>query len=138
LNDFLYIRQFHHDNGYPAHSRSWAVLESGGFSELRNPENRCFSPDGTLKMRIRFVQFGEILGCKTGKDEELKGLKERAGDKVLQNMGTLLESQALSDLKIKTSDGKLFQAHKSIHNSKPSGDFQCDKEIRDGGRVGAL
>jgi hypothetical protein len=60
------------------------------------------------------VQFGEIVGCKKGKDEELKGLKERAGDKVLQNMGTLLDSQALSDLKIKTSDGKVFQAHKSI------------------------
>jgi hypothetical protein len=65
-------------------------------------------------MRFRFVQFGEIVGCKKGKEEELKGLKERVGDKVLQNMGTLLDSQALSDLKIKTSDGKVFQAHKSI------------------------
>jgi hypothetical protein len=65
-------------------------------------------------MRIRFVQLGEIVECKKGKDEELVGLKERAGDKVLQNMGTLLDSQALSDLKIKTSDGKVFQAHKLI------------------------
>jgi hypothetical protein len=65
-------------------------------------------------MRIRFVQFGEIVECKTETDEELVGLKERAGDKVLQNMGTLLDSQALSDLKIKTSDGKVFQAHKFI------------------------
>jgi hypothetical protein len=65
-------------------------------------------------MRIRFVQFGDIVECKTGKDEELVGLKERAGDKVQQNVGMLLESQALSDLKIKTSDGKVFQAHKLI------------------------
>jgi hypothetical protein len=65
-------------------------------------------------MRIRFVQFGGIVECKKGKDEELVGLKERAGDKVLQNMGTLLDSQALSDLRIKTSDGKVFQAHKLI------------------------
>jgi hypothetical protein len=66
------------------------------------------------KPESRFVQFGGIVGCKEGKEEELVGLKERAGDKVLQNMGTLLDSQALSDLKIKTSDGKLFQPHKSI------------------------
>jgi hypothetical protein len=52
--------------------------------------------------------------CKKGKDEELVGLKERAVHKVLQNMGTLLDSQALSDLRIKTSDGKVFQAHKLI------------------------
>jgi hypothetical protein len=91
----------------------------GEFLTLSTVENtagwyRYLSPDGTLKMRIRFVQFGEIVGCKKEKDEELVGLKERAGDKVLQNMGTLLDSQALSDLKIKTSDGKVFQAHKSI------------------------
>jgi hypothetical protein len=83
-------------------------------SHLRKPECRHLSPDGTLKLRIRFVQFGEIVECKKGTDEELKWLKERAGDKVLQNVGTLLDSQALSDLKIKTSDGKIFQAHKSI------------------------
>jgi hypothetical protein len=83
-------------------------------SQLRDPENRYLSPEGTLRMRIRFVQFGGILECKEGKDEELVGLKERAGDKVLQNMGTLLDSQALSDLQIKTSDGKVFQAHKLI------------------------
>jgi hypothetical protein len=83
-------------------------------SHLRKPECRFLSPDGTLKMRIRFVQFGGIVGCKKGKDEELVGLKERAGDKILQNVGTLLHSQALSDFKIRTSDGKVFQAHKSI------------------------
>jgi hypothetical protein len=49
-----------------------------------------------------------------GKEEELVGLKERTGDKILQNVGALMNSQALSDLKIKTSDGKVFQAHKSI------------------------
>jgi hypothetical protein len=65
-------------------------------------------------MRIRFVQFGEIEECKKRKDEELKGLKERTGDKILQNVGKLFESQALADLKIKTSDGKVFQAHKFI------------------------
>jgi hypothetical protein len=65
-------------------------------------------------MRIRFVQFGEIVECKTETDEELMGLKERAGGKILQNVGKLFESQALSDLKIKTSDGKVFQAHKLI------------------------
>jgi hypothetical protein len=83
-------------------------------SQLRNPGCRYLSPDGTLKMHIRFVQFGEIVECKRGKDEELKGLKERTGDKILQNVGTLLDSQALSDLRIKTSDGKVFQAHKLI------------------------
>jgi hypothetical protein len=83
-------------------------------SDLRDPECRYLSPDGTLKMRIRFVQFGGIVGCKQETDEELKGLKERAGDKILQNVGNLFESQALSDLKIKTSDGKEFQAHKFI------------------------
>jgi hypothetical protein len=65
-------------------------------------------------MRIRFVQFGEIEECKKRKDEELKRLKERAGDKILQNVGKLFESQALSDFKIKTLDGKVFQAHKLI------------------------
>jgi hypothetical protein len=83
-------------------------------SELKDPERRYLSPDGTLKMRIRFVQFGGIVECKLGKDDKLVGLKERAGDKILQNVGMLFESQALSDLKIKTSDGKVFQAHKSI------------------------
>jgi hypothetical protein len=83
-------------------------------SFLRDPECRFLSPDGTLKMRIRFVHFGGIVGWKRGKDEELKGLKERTGDRVQQNMGTLLQSQALSDLKIETSDGKVFQAHKCI------------------------
>jgi hypothetical protein len=83
-------------------------------SFLSKPECGWLSSEGTLKMRIRFVQFGGIVGCKKGKDEELVGLKERTGDKVLQNMGTLLDSQALSDLRIKTSDGKVFQAHKSI------------------------
>jgi hypothetical protein len=52
--------------------------------------------------------------AKKKKDEELKGLKERTGGKILQNVGAFLDSQALSDLKIKTSDGKLFQAHKFI------------------------
>jgi hypothetical protein len=65
-------------------------------------------------MCIRFVQFGDIVECKKGKDEELVGLKEKAGDKILQSVGKLLDSQALSDLKIKTSDGKVFRAHKSI------------------------
>jgi hypothetical protein len=60
------------------------------------------------------VQFGEIEECKKGKDEELVGLKERAGDKIQQNVRTLLQSQALSDLRIKTSDGKVFHAHKLI------------------------
>jgi hypothetical protein len=84
-------------------------------SELRNPECRYLSPDGTVKMRIRFVQFGEIVECnKKGKDEELVGLKEKTGDKILQSVGMLLQSQALSDLKIKTSDGKVFHAHKLI------------------------
>jgi hypothetical protein len=83
-------------------------------SELRDPEDRCLSPDGTLKMRIRFVQFGGIVECKQGKDEELVGLKVKAGDKILQDVGALLESQALSDLKIQTSNGKVFQAHKII------------------------
>jgi hypothetical protein len=83
-------------------------------SQLRNPGCCFLSPEGTFKMRIRFVQFGDIVECKKGKDEELVGLKERAGDKIQQNVGTLLDSQALSDLKIKTSDGKVFQAHKLI------------------------
>jgi hypothetical protein len=83
-------------------------------SEVRNPEYRYLSPDGTLKLRIRFVQFGGILECKKGKDEELMELKERARGKILQNVGTLLNSQALSDLKMKTSDGKVFQAHMLI------------------------
>jgi hypothetical protein len=83
-------------------------------SDLTDPDHRFLSPDGTLKLRIGFLQFGEILKCKQGKEEQLVGLKERAGDKVLQNMGTLLESQALSDVKIQTSDGKVFQAHKFI------------------------
>jgi hypothetical protein len=60
------------------------------------------------------VQFGEIVECKTETEEELKGQKDRTGDTILQNVGTLLDSKALSDLRIKTSDGKLFQAHKLI------------------------
>jgi hypothetical protein len=92
----------------------WGLPEFFTLSELRDPECRYLSTDGTLKMRIRFVQFGEIVECKKGKDEELVGLKERAGGKILQNVGALLDSQDLSDLKIKTSDGKLFQAHKLI------------------------
>jgi hypothetical protein len=83
-------------------------------SEPRNPGCRWLSPDGTLKMCIRFVQFGGIVECKKETDEELKGLKVKTGDEILQNVGALLDSQALSDLKIKTSDGKLFQAHKLI------------------------
>jgi hypothetical protein len=83
-------------------------------SELKDPERRYISPEGTLKMRIRFVKFGEIVECKMGKDEELKELKVKAGDKILQSVGKLFESQALSDLKIKTSDGKVFQTHKFI------------------------
>jgi hypothetical protein len=83
-------------------------------SHLRDPAWADLSADGTFKMRIRFVQFGEIVECKRGKDEELVGLKERTGDKILQNVGALMDSQALSDLQIKTSDGKVFQAHKSI------------------------
>jgi hypothetical protein len=83
-------------------------------SHLRKLGSRDLSTEGTLKLRIRFVQFGEIVECKTETDEELKGLKERAGGKILQNVGKLFDSQALSDLKIKTSDGKVFQAHKSI------------------------
>jgi hypothetical protein len=82
-------------------------------SELEDPENRWRSPHGTLKLRIRFLQFGGMLECKEGK-EELVGLKVKTGDEILLNVGTLLESQALSDLKIQTSDGKGFQAHKSI------------------------
>jgi hypothetical protein len=92
----------------------WGWEKFFTLSELKEPNCRYLFPDGTVKMRIRFVQFGGVVGCKKGKDEELVGLKERAGDKVLQNMGTLLDSQALSDLKIKTSDEKVFQAHKSI------------------------
>jgi hypothetical protein len=83
-------------------------------SQLKKPGCRYLSPDGTLKMRIRFVQFGEIVECKKATDEEMMGLKERAGHKILQNVGMLFESQALTDLKIKTSDGKVFQAHKFI------------------------
>jgi hypothetical protein len=93
---------------------AWGWPEFFTLSELKKPGCRFLSPGGTLKMRIRFVQFGEFVGCKKGKDEELKGLKERAVDKILQNVGTLFESQALSDLKIKTSDGNVFQAHKFI------------------------
>jgi hypothetical protein len=94
--------------------RGWGWADLFTLSELSKPECRYLSTDGTFKMRIRFVQFGEIVECQRGKDEELKGLKERTGDKILQNVGALMESQALSDLKIKTSDGKVFQAHKSI------------------------
>jgi hypothetical protein len=83
-------------------------------SELEDPENRWRSPHETLKLRIRFLQFGGMLGCKEGKEEELVGLKVKTGDEILLNVGTLLESQALSDLQIQTSDGKVFQAHKSI------------------------
>jgi hypothetical protein len=83
-------------------------------SELRDPECGWLSPDGTLKMQIRFVQFRGIVECKKRKEEELVGLKVKTEDKILQNVGTLLESQALSDLKITTSDGKVFQAHKFI------------------------
>jgi hypothetical protein len=92
----------------------WGWPEFFTLSELKKPGCGYLSPEGTLKMRIRFVQFGEIVECKKRKEEELVGLKERAGDEILQNVGTLLDSQALSDLKIKTSDGKVFQAHKSI------------------------
>jgi hypothetical protein len=97
--------------------RRWAYgwKEFFTLSGLKKPECHYLSPDGILKMRIRFVQFGEIVECKNETDdEELVGLKERAGDKILQNVAALLDSQALSDLKIKTSDGQLFQAHKSI------------------------
>jgi hypothetical protein len=78
------------------------------------PAHGWILPDATLTMRIRFVQFGGIVECKKGKDEELGGLKERAGGKILQNIGALLDSQVLSDLKIKTSDGKVFHSHKFI------------------------
>jgi hypothetical protein len=46
-------------------------------SHLRTPlMPGCWhlSPDGTLKMRILFVQFGGIVECKKGKVEELVGL----------------------------------------------------------------
>jgi hypothetical protein len=45
---------------------------------------------------------------------EGRGVDGTEGDKILQSVGMLLQSQALSDLKIKTSDGKEFQAHKII------------------------
>jgi hypothetical protein len=93
---------------------AWGWKKFFTLSELKDPECRYLSLDGTLKLCIRFVQFGGIVECKKGKDEELKGLKERAGHKILQSVGKLLDSQALSDLKIKTSDGKVFQAHKFI------------------------
>jgi hypothetical protein len=92
--------------------RGWGEFFT--LSELRKPGSQYFSPDETFKMRIRFVQFGEIVECKTETEEELKGLKDRTGDTILQNVGTLLDSQALSDLKIKTSDGKVFQAQNFI------------------------
>jgi hypothetical protein len=83
-------------------------------SFLEGPGSCYLSSDGTLKMRIRFVQFAGIVECKKGKDEELMELKVKTGDKILQSVGMLLQSQALSDLKIKTSDGKVFLAHKII------------------------
>jgi hypothetical protein len=83
-------------------------------SQLRKSGSRCLSTDGTLKLSIRFVQFGGIVECKKGKDEELKGLKERAGETILLTVGVLLDFQAMSDLKIRTSDGKVFQAYKLI------------------------
>jgi hypothetical protein len=92
----------------------WGWEEFFTLSELKDPGIRYLSPEGTLKLRIRFVQFGGIVECKMGKDEELMELKVKTGDKILLNVRTLLESQALSDLKIKTTDGKLFQAHKII------------------------
>jgi hypothetical protein len=92
----------------------WGWDDFFTLSELMNPGKRFLSPQGTFKMRIRFVQFGGILECRKGKEEELAGLKVKTGDKILQNVGTLLDSHALSDLKIKTSDGKVFQAHKLI------------------------
>jgi hypothetical protein len=55
-------------------------------SELRDPECGWLSPDGTLKMQIRFVQFGGIVECKKGKEEELVGLKVKTEDKILQNV----------------------------------------------------
>jgi hypothetical protein len=92
----------------------WGWDEIFTLSELSKPGCRYLSPDGTLKMRIRFVQFAGIVESKKGKDEELMELKVKTGDKILQSVGMLLQSQALSDLKIKTSDGKVFQAHKII------------------------
>jgi hypothetical protein len=81
-------------------------------SQNVTPGNGFLSPDGTLKMRIRFVQFGGNLECSSGLKEHFKVLEVKAGAKVLENVGTLWKSKALSDLKIETLDGKVLEAHR--------------------------
>jgi hypothetical protein len=76
------------------------------------PGNGYLSPDGTLKMLIRFVQFGGSLECNSVLKEDFKPLEVKAVAKVLENVGTLWRSNAFSDLKIETLDGKVLQAHR--------------------------
>jgi hypothetical protein len=81
-------------------------------SQTETPGNGFLSPDGTLKMLIRFVQFGGNLECSSVLKEDFKPLVVKAVAKVLENVGTLWRSKALSDLKIETLDGKVIEAHR--------------------------
>jgi hypothetical protein len=88
----------------------WSKLFT--LSQTETPGNGYLSPDGTLKMLIRFVQFGGSLECRSVLKEHSKALEVKAGAKVLENVGTLWRSKAFSDLKIETLDGKVLEAHR--------------------------
>jgi hypothetical protein len=88
----------------------WSKLFT--LSQTETPGNGYLSPDGTLKMLIRFVQFGGSLECSSVLKEHSKALEVKAGVKVLENVGTLWRSKALSDLKIETLDGKVLEGHR--------------------------
>jgi hypothetical protein len=79
--------------------------------------NNFLTADGSLKMGIKFIQYGKKSECNPvdGNDDTLR---QASGAKLLKDFGALLGSKSLSDLKIETKDGRIFDAHKLILSGK--------------------
>jgi hypothetical protein len=84
------------------------------FESLFSPDSQYFSPDGTLKMRIRFVHLANSFECKSEQKGCVKELVKIAEANVLEDFSSLLQTGLQSDLKIETRDENVFYAHKAI------------------------
>jgi hypothetical protein len=95
---------------------SWESERVLSRNQLMDESCQYISANGSLKLLCRLDYFPEMFENETVKDcqDDLAALKKRAGDQVRVSVGTLLESKALSDLEIKTADGRVFQAHKVV------------------------
>jgi hypothetical protein len=71
-----------------------------------------WTADGNLKLRIKLEHFDGRE--KFGKEEWVEGMEKASNMSLVSEIGSLLDSKALSDFKIQMEDGTVFNVHRFI------------------------